>query len=139
MAKQALHRENPVNAARHCVDDMPYRMVVYLRSNRQTPLYCVAGTAGGPWNAKNALKEAFRIHGGNCFYCGKDVGPNELSIDHAEPVAAGGKSELQNLLIAHRACNANKGNQPIECYNPEAGREWLSALLAQVQDRLRRL
>ena len=128
-----------MDAARHCVDAVPYRMVVYLRNNKETPLYCVAGAAGGPWSAKNALKKAFSIHGGDCFYCGSAVGPDQLSIDHAEPVGAGGKSELQNLLIAHKGCNATKGNQPIECYHPEAGREWLSALLAQVQDRLRRL
>ena len=93
----------------------------------------------GASGAKKALKEAFKIHGGNCFYCKKPVTTEELSIDHAEAVVAGGKGELQNLLIAHLACNGSKGRQPIECFNPEAGREWLSALLIQIQDRLNRL
>ena len=32
-----------------------------------------------------------------------------------------------------------KGHQVIEAYNADAGREWLNALLRQVQDRLNRL
>ena len=132
-------KEDPINSARHCVTEIPYRMIVYERSNQGTPLYCVAGSAKRARGAEKALKEAFDIHGGNCFYCKEEVEPGQLSIDHAEPSSAGGKRHLQNLLIAHKACNLAKGSRPIEAFHPEAGREWLSALLAQVQDRLNRL
>jgi len=131
--------ENPANSAQHCLTDIPYRMVVFERMNQKTPLYRVAGSVMGPSGAQKSLREAFRIHGGRCFYCGKKVDPDVLSIDHAEPVIVGGKKDLQNLLIAHVACNLAKGSRPIEAFHPEAGREWLSALLAQVQDRLNRL
>ena len=139
MATKLRKTEDPAIAARHCLEDSPYRMVVYVRSNRNTPLYCVAGSSMGASSAKKALKEAFTLYGADCFYCKKRVLPKDVSIDHAEPIVAGGKGELHNLLISHKACNAAKGHQAIECYDPIAGRQWLSALLAQIQDRLNRI
>lgn len=139
MAGKIVRKEDPAIAARHCLTEIPYRMIVYVRTNQKTPLYCVAGSEMGPSGAKKALSEAFRVHGGDCFYCKKPVQADDLSVDHAEPLTVGGKNEIQNLLIAHKACNIAKGRQPIECYRPDAGREWLGALLAQVQDRLNRL
>ena len=140
MAAKTKRKEDPAIAARHCLTARPYRMVVYVSTDHNgIHLYCVAGSAMPASKAKNALKEAFKIHGGNCFYCEKEVKGTDLSIDHAEPVAAGGKNDLQNLLIAHKDCNTGKGQMPIECYDPKAGREWLSALLVQVKDRLNRI
>jgi hypothetical protein len=140
MEPHAVSKEDPASAARHCLTAKPYRMVVYVGLNHhQRPLYIVAGSPKPARGAKNALREAFQIHGGTCFYCKRPVGEKELSIDHAESSVAGGREELQNLLIAHKNCNAAKGHKAIECFNPDAGREWLSALLAQVQDRLNRL
>lgn len=86
-----------------------------------------------------ALREAFAVHGGTCFYCRADLTGGEYTVDHAEASASGGKEQLQNLLISCKPCNAKKGHKPIECFDPEAGREWLSALLVQVQDRLNRI
>jgi 5-methylcytosine-specific restriction endonuclease McrA len=118
---------------------IPYRMVVFERMNGKTPVYRVAGSEKKALGAEKALREAFNIHGGVCFYCRKKVKPDELSIDHAEPSSIGGRPELQNLLIAHPSCNKKKGHKAIECFNPDAGREWLAALLVQVEDRLNRL
>lgn len=87
--------------------------------------------------AKKALREAHKLHGGVCFYCRKAV--TEITIDHIEPVAFGGSASLQNLAIACKPCNARKGNQPIEAFKPEAGREWLEAVHRQIGERLARL
>ncbi len=138
MAK-AAKKEEPAHAAQHCLTDKPYRMVVFERMNQQTPLYRVAGSEIDASGAEKALKEAFRVHGGNCFYCEKSVTAEELSIDHVEATAVGGKGHLANLVIACAPCNQGKGHKVIEVFDPEAGREWLSALLAQVQDRLNRI
>jgi 5-methylcytosine-specific restriction endonuclease McrA len=139
MAAELARKEDPANAARHCLTDMPYRMIVFERMNQRTPLYRVGGSDIAACSAENALREAVRVHGGRCFYCKKTVKTPSLTIDHAEASAAGGKGQLQNLLIACKPCNAAKDCNPIETFNPEAGREWLSALLLQVQDRLNRL
>jgi hypothetical protein len=136
----AATKENPANAARPCLDRLPYRMLVFSHlSPHGKPLYFVAGSPMTASGAMKALKEAHRLHGGECFYCKKKLAEDELAVDHAEPSASGGKDEIQNLLIACKPCNLAKGHQPIEHYKPDAGREWLSAVLKQVQDRLNRL
>jgi 5-methylcytosine-specific restriction endonuclease McrA len=113
-------------------------MIVFARMNRATPLYLVAGSTSGAMGAKKALKLAHRLHGGNCFFCKEPIA-GEPTIDHAQPTAGGGGPEIQNLLIACDPCNKTKGAKAIELFDPKAGREWLSAVLHQVQARLNRL
>jgi len=140
MPSKPAKTENPVHAAKPCLEDVPYRMIVFKTLNHhQKPLYWVAGSNAPAAGAEKALREAHRVHGGTCFYCKKKVGHEELTIDHAEPSKLGGGDEIQNLIIACKPCNARKNHQPIEAFNPEAGREWLSALLGQIQERLNRL
>ena len=132
--------ENAANGARPCLTDMPYRAVIFSDLNHhRIPLYLVAGSNAAASKAENALKAAWKLHGGNCFYCKKPIDAASFTIDHAEPAKLGGSDSIQNLLIAHKDCNARKGHQPIEAFNAAAGKEWLTALLVQVQDRLNRL
>jgi 5-methylcytosine-specific restriction endonuclease McrA len=127
------------DAARHCLPNLPYRMIVFSRVDGQgVPLYLVAGSAKEARGAAKALRLAFETHGGTCFYCKKKPG-NNFTVDHVECVAWGGPNSLQNLVIACEPCNQHKGQQPIEAFNPEAGRAWLEALLMQVEDRLAKL
>jgi hypothetical protein len=131
--------EEPASALHHCLNDLPYRMVVFRKFNGNTPLFQVAGSDAGPMGAMKALQLAHKIHGGDCFYCKKPVATGDLGIDHAEPQKLGGNGSLPNLLVSCKSCNADKGHKPIEAFDPGAGKEWLSALLAQVQDRLNRV
>jgi HNH endonuclease len=131
--------EMPTNGARPCIEAPPYNLVILARINGTTPLYWVGGVAGGPWGAERALREAGRKHGAKCFYCHKDLKGDTLTIDHVEGRQGAGAKSIQNLVIACKPCNAKKGHQPIEAFKPDAGREWLQALLAQVEDRLRKL
>lgn len=138
--KPKTTNESPADGARHCLSEVPYRMVVFQQLNHHgKPLYLVAGMDAPAAGAEKALRRAHELHGGHCFYCKKPLGPGEITIDHVEPVRRGGRDELQNLLIACDPCNSDKGPRAIESFRPDAGREWLSALLLQVQDRLGRL
>lgn len=140
MASKSAKLENPVHAAKHCLEQTPYRMIVYARSDGNgTPLYLVAGSNSPAIGAERALREAHKRHRGECFYCRQTIADEHFTIDHVEPETLGGRAHLQNLVIAHKACNLAKGYKVIEAFKPEAGREWLSALLKQVQDRLNRL
>jgi 5-methylcytosine-specific restriction endonuclease McrA len=122
----------------HCIDAMPYRSIVFVKfDHNKVALYQVAGCSEPPAGARKALERAFAKHGGQCFYCAEVLG--EVTIDHVEPVAAGGTDSLQNLVIACKPCNAGKGRKVIELFNPEAGKEWLEGVLSQVEDRLKRL
>jgi len=131
--------ERPEHAVSPCLTHTPYRMIVYIRHHNNTPLYQVAGVDASAMGAAKALKAALAKHGGTCFYCKKGVTAEDGTIDHVEAVARGGTSDLQNLLISCKPCNTAKGIKPIEFFKPEAGREWLSEVLAQVQDRLNRI
>lgn len=106
-------------------------------NNDGIPVYFVAGSAAPASKAEKALKTSYELHGGQCFYCKKAA--KDLTIDHAEPTAMKGSASIQNLLLACRACNLKKNHTPIEAFHPAAGREWLTALLHQVEERLRRL
>ena len=49
-----------------------------------------------------------------CPLCGEALGPSDelLHIDHIAPLARGGRTEMSNLQVVHRICNATrKGGQ----------------------------
>lgn len=138
-AKPKPIKEQPIAGANPCLGEMPYRALVFARLHGSTPLYFVAGSPADACGAEKALKAAFKIHGGNCFYCKTPLKDGEMTLDHVEPVKIGGDKSLQNLVLSCKPCNAAKGHRPIEAFKPDAGREWLSALLQQVQDRLNKI
>ena len=46
---------------------------------------------------------------GVCHYCGRQVGAENLTLDHVVPVARGGRSRPGNVVPCCRACNSQKG------------------------------
>ncbi|MGC1467757.1 MAG: HNH endonuclease [Sphingorhabdus sp.] len=129
---------------RHWSGDLPYRAVVAvsIQPLQGTILYQVAGDASTPRSAIKALKLATEKYGGICFYCKKDKAEEvsiELTIDHIEPQSVGGDSNLTNLVVACKPCNAKKGHQLIDAFNPAATEEWLLALAKQIQQRFDKL
>jgi 5-methylcytosine-specific restriction endonuclease McrA len=131
-------------ACNHWSPEMPYRAVVAVKVQQAhgTILYQVAGAADPPRKADKALKLALEKHGGYCYYCKKSSATDvtiELTLDHIEPQALGGGSEISNLVIACKPCNALKGHTLIDAFNPEATEEWLLALAKQIETRFERL
>ena len=49
-----------------------------------------------------------RIASGRCHYCGHDVGPRGLTLDHIVPLIRGGRSVKSNMVPACKACNTAK-------------------------------
>lgn len=48
-------------------------------------------------------------HGRYCAICGKRIRSfDDLTVDHIIPTSKGGKSEIDNCQLAHRACNSMK-------------------------------
>lgn len=64
--------------------------------------------AGGHVTAKQLAVIETRT-GGRCSICKKLVNSKDRSIDHIVPVANGGRSNIENLTLAHRACNSSRG------------------------------
>jgi 5-methylcytosine-specific restriction endonuclease McrA len=49
-----------------------------------------------------------RIAAGCCHYCGRQVGPRALSMDHVVPLIRGGRSSRGNVAPACKECNNKK-------------------------------
>ena len=45
---------------------------------------------------------------GICHYCGENFAPQLLTMDHLVPLARGGESTKNNLVVACKECNAKK-------------------------------
>ena len=45
---------------------------------------------------------------GVCHYCGKNVGAENLTLDHVIPVSRGGRSTRGNCVPACKDCNSKK-------------------------------
>lgn len=56
-----------------------------------------------------------RIAAGKCHYCGAQVPPRELTLDHVVPVIRGGTSTRGNCVPSCKECNNRKKNLlPVE-------------------------
>ena len=49
-----------------------------------------------------------KIQKGVCYYCGKEVGRMNLTMDHVVPLSRGGKSKKGNIVPACKECNNKK-------------------------------
>lgn len=49
-----------------------------------------------------------KIHNGVCHYCNKEVGRDDLTMDHIVPLSRGGKSTKGNIVAACKECNSKK-------------------------------
>jgi 5-methylcytosine-specific restriction enzyme A len=49
-----------------------------------------------------------RIQSGVCYYCNKEAGRTNLTMDHIVPLSRGGKSKKGNIVPACKDCNNKK-------------------------------
>ncbi len=56
-----------------------------------------------------------KIAKGECHYCGQQVPPKELTLDHIVPLVRGGRTTKGNCVPACKECNSKKQSLlPIE-------------------------
>ncbi len=58
-------------------------------------------------NKKNKL---IREYGCCCWWCGRDLFREQLTLDHLKPKSQGGSNSLENLRLACFPCNHSRGN-----------------------------
>ena len=51
-----------------------------------------------------------KINNGICYYCKKEINPQDLTMDHVVPLAKGGLTIKTNLVTACKNCNNEKKN-----------------------------
>ena len=49
-----------------------------------------------------------KIQKGICYYCNREVGRGQLTMDHLVPLSRGGKSKKGNIVAACKDCNNQK-------------------------------
>lgn len=64
------------------------------------------------------IKRMTQEQNGCCYYCGKQTA---LTVDHKMPLSRGGSNSTDNLCMACRFCNSQKGARSEQEY-----REWLA-------------
>ena len=119
-----MARFDPI--ALHPLAGRPYDKIRFVRMTpSRVPLYRVEGSSAAERGAGDALRVAFAIHGGECFYCRRRFKPQPLSRkqahrDHVVPCSRGGSDRLHNLVIACTGCGAAKADRPIRHFDPAA-------------------
>lgn len=63
--------------------------------------------------SKRLRFEVFKRDCFECRYCGASPPGVLLECDHIDPVAYGGRTEIDNLVTACQACNRGKSNIPL--------------------------
>lgn len=51
--------------------------------------------------------------GMDCFYCLKPMPNDDITIEHLVSLHKGGPNHLDNMALAHGACNRSAGNKPL--------------------------
>jgi len=59
--------------------------------------------------SKKLRFDVFKRDSFTCQYCGRSAPEITLEIDHLQPVSAGGKNEMMNLVTSCYDCNRGKG------------------------------
>ena len=113
------HRIKPESKVRHAELQRVYRQKnpdaykVWVRNNPDKAL-AINNRRRLAFYTKNSFKitkkEVARLYGSPCFYCGTN---HNIQIDHAMPIARGGKHSIGNLLPACKKCNQSKHSKTI--------------------------
>ena len=63
---------------------------------------------------KTNRKQVHAKYGGRCGYCGREIDPEDMQIDHLHPKVFGGGDDISNLMPACGECNNYKYNYSLE-------------------------
>ena len=117
--------------AAHPLEGPPYNAIKFVRIDGYGTLLYRVGKSKEQ-GALKALKQAFELYGGHCFYCKTWMKAQKMSQactrDHVRPTSGGGQDYLHNLVLACGACNRSKGGQGVISFRSEAAEKYVEAL-----------
>jgi 5-methylcytosine-specific restriction endonuclease McrA len=56
------------------------------------------------WNRAQIIERDRSI----CYWCGQQVPPEDLHLDHINPIAKGGSDSAENVAVTHKLCNLTR-------------------------------
>ncbi|MEH1822105.1 MAG: HNH endonuclease [Nostoc sp.] len=59
---------------------------------------------------RDKLPRLIDKYGDRCFWCGCDLTPEVMTVDHYIPLSRGGSNKTDNLRLACYGCNQKRGN-----------------------------
>lgn len=62
-----------------------------------------------------------KIRKGICRHCGKRFPPDQLTMDHLTPLARGGKTGKNNVVVSCKICNSKKSYQTLVGFKLKKG------------------
>lgn len=80
----------------------------------------------GRWNIHDLMQfNVAKIRNNNfCWYCGKELPPEQLTIDHVFPRSKGGGNDMDNIIMVCKNCNSSKGNMDLLEWYSKIRREY---------------
>jgi len=100
----AANRQEEIRRALRWARDNP-------ESKRATDARRYALTRGSTEAERFTLDEIFERDQAICHLCLQRVPRSQATMDHVVPVTKGGPHTRANVKLAHRSCNARKGNR----------------------------
>ena len=80
----------------------------------------------GRWNIHDLteLNISKVRHNNFCWYCGRHMPPEQLTIDHVFRRSIGGNNQMDNLIMVCQSCNSSKGSKDLFQWYAETRKEW---------------
>jgi 5-methylcytosine-specific restriction endonuclease McrA len=117
---EALALMDRVRQSGESISEVVHRALMALAREQQGDVRGQTSRAREPVTRSTSLspKKRFAImlaYGFRCVYCGRTPATDgiTLTIDHMDPVQAGGSQGEENLVPACEACNRGKGGRSI--------------------------
>ena len=60
-----------------------------------------------------SLETIIERDGTVCVWCGHEPWRRDLTAEHVVPRSRGGRTSVENLTVACRACNKRRGTRPV--------------------------
>lgn len=62
------------------------------------------------------LRSVIERDGASCVWCGRAAWPRDLTVEHLLPKTRGGRGVPENVTVACRRCNRQRGAKPVAAY-----------------------
>ena len=63
-----------------------------------------------PKSKRHKKQKLIAVYGSYCWWCGKCLTEEEMTIEHLLPRSRGGSNSDENLRLACKSCNQSRGN-----------------------------